>query len=93
MSGWRWDGGDLLLAVQVKPRSARLELGNGTDALQARLTAPPVEGAANAQLIELLAEIFGVPKSRVTLLAGEGARMKRLRVARPSRWPEFVSAP
>ncbi|HEX7102666.1 MAG TPA: DUF167 domain-containing protein, partial [Nitrolancea sp.] len=42
------------------------------------LAAPPVDGAANAALIELLARYFGVPKSRISILAGERAKQKRL---------------
>lgn len=46
----------------------------------ARIAAPPVEGAANAALIELVAKTFGVPKRAVTLIAGETARVKRLTI-------------
>jgi uncharacterized protein len=46
-----------------------------------RLTAPPVEGAANAAMIALAAKAFGVSRRAVTLLAGETARHKRLAVA------------
>lgn len=47
----------------------------------ARLKAPPVEGAANDALVALVAEAFGVSKRAVTLIAGDRARMKRLRIA------------
>jgi uncharacterized protein YggU (UPF0235/DUF167 family) len=43
-----------------------------------RLAAPPVDGAANAALIELLARYFGIPKSRISILSGERAKQKRL---------------
>ena len=45
--------------------------------MKIRLTAPPVEGQANSQLIEFLAKQFKVPKSQVQLLSGEQARQKR----------------
>lgn len=47
----------------------------------ARLAAPPVEGAANAALVPLVAKTFGVPKRDVTLIAGETSRLKRLSIA------------
>jgi uncharacterized protein (TIGR00251 family) len=71
----------VIIAVRVTPRAAHEALGRGTDAhFAARLKAPPVEGAANAALVALVARIFGVPKRDVTLLAGETARLKRLHI-------------
>ncbi|WP_084215320.1 DUF167 domain-containing protein [Sphingomonas sp. Ant20] len=49
--------------------------------MAARLAAAPVDGAANAALIALVAKSFGVPKRAVTIVAGETARLKRLHVA------------
>lgn len=46
-----------------------------------RLAAPPVEGAANAALTDLVAKTFGVAKRDVTLIGGETARLKRLAIA------------
>lgn len=82
MPAWALRPDGLVLAVRVTPRSSRDRLGPGTDAhFAARLSAPPVEGAANAALIVLVASAFGVPKRAVTLLAGETARLKRLHIA------------
>jgi uncharacterized protein YggU (UPF0235/DUF167 family) len=53
----------------------------GPDHFAARLNAPPVEGAANVALIELVAKSFGVPRRDVALIAGDKARVKRLSVA------------
>jgi uncharacterized protein YggU (UPF0235/DUF167 family) len=50
-------------------------------ALRARVAAPPVEGAANAALIRLLARTLGVAPGAVTLIAGDTGRVKLLRVA------------
>jgi len=70
------------IAVRVTPRSSRDAFGRGTDAhFAARLAAPPVEGAANAALIALVAKTFGVPKRQVALIAGETGRLKRLHIA------------
>ncbi len=66
----------------MTPRSSRDSLGAGTPGyLAARLAAPPVEGAANAALIALVAKTFGVSKRQVTLISGETGRLKRLFVA------------
>lgn len=45
-----------------------------------RLNAPPVEGAANAELVELLADLLGVPRRNVTIVSGERSRLKRVRI-------------
>lgn len=52
----------------------------GRPLLKARVAAPPVEGQANAAVIRLLAKSLGLPKSAVTLVSGEVARIKRLRI-------------
>jgi len=88
--GWfRWDGPDLILQVQVQPRASREAVaGVIGDHLKIRLTAPPVEGRANTDLIALLAKLFGVPKSQITLLRGETSRRKQLRIHAPKKLPE-----
>jgi hypothetical protein len=84
----RRDGADLILRVQVQPRASRNEFaGLHGDRIKIRLTAPPVEGAANAALIAFLAEAFGVAKRQVTLLAGDTGRAKTLRIAGPAHLP------
>jgi uncharacterized protein YggU (UPF0235/DUF167 family) len=52
----------------------------GSGHFAARLNSPPAEGAANTALIELIAKSFDVPKRDVALIAGDKARLKRLRV-------------
>ncbi len=46
------------------------------DALKIRLAAPPVDGAANKELIEFLADVFAVGRRQVTIVAGESSRSK-----------------
>ncbi|MCC7518251.1 MAG: DUF167 domain-containing protein [Verrucomicrobiae bacterium] len=68
--------------VRVVPRAAAnavLEMADGT--LKARLTAPPVEGAANEALIRLLAEHFGVRRSRLRIVAGLASRLKQVEIS------------
>lgn len=66
----------------MTPRASRDAFAAGTDEhFAARLAAAPVEGAANAALIPLVARAFGVPKRAVTLVSGDTARHKRLAIA------------
>ncbi|MEK6712091.1 MAG: DUF167 domain-containing protein [Nitrospinota bacterium] len=67
--------------VEVQPRASRTAVeGARGGALRVRLTAPPVEGAANRQCIELLSKVLGVPKSAVSILSGAAGKRKRLLV-------------
>jgi hypothetical protein len=70
------------LRVRVTPRARRSEItGRREDGvLLARVAAPPVEGKANAALCALIAEALSVPKSRVSVVRGAGAREKTVRV-------------
>jgi uncharacterized protein len=61
----------------VQPRASRNEVaGVHGEALKIRLTAPPVDGAANEKLVDFLADIFSVARRGVTILAGESSRSK-----------------
>ena len=72
----------VFIDVKVIPRSARSGLAGTRDGmLVIRLNAPPVEGAANAELIEVLAGALGVARRDVEIVAGERGRLKRVRVA------------
>jgi uncharacterized protein len=67
----------VLIAVRVVPRSARAGLaGIREDALLVRLNAAPVEGAANAELVEVLSDALGVPRRSVSITVGEHSRRK-----------------
>lgn len=91
---YRWDGDDLLLRLQVQPRaSGDAWVGPMGDAYKVRISAPPVEGKANALLIRFLAKAFGVGRSRVTLVQGGSARRKLFRIQVPAKFPIPVSAP
>ena len=82
MPCWRGVEAGLEIAVRVTARASRSEWTVGTaDHLAARLAAPPVEGAANAALIVLVADSFDVPKRAVTLVSGERSRLKRILIA------------
>ena len=87
-----WQGEDLILRVRVQPKASRDEIsGLQGDALKVRITAPPVDGKANAHLIKFLAKQFGVAKSSITLISGESGRDKRLRIHAPAKLPVELS--
>jgi hypothetical protein len=68
-------------AVRVQPRASRNEIaGTLGDALRVRLTAPPVDGAANEALIAFLAQTFDVSPRRVRILSGATSRTKIVEV-------------
>ena len=70
------------LNVHINPRSSRNQItGWQGDVLCIKLTAPPVEGAANKAAIEFLAESLGVKKSQVALVSGQTSRDKVFEVA------------
>jgi uncharacterized protein (TIGR00251 family) len=67
--------------VYVQPRASRNELAGLHDGcLKVRLTAPPVEGAANEALVRFIAEALGVPRRQVTVVAGSSGRRKILEI-------------
>jgi uncharacterized protein (TIGR00251 family) len=82
------DGPDVLVAVRVVSRASRNQLVMGrphpgepsVGSITIRLTAPPVEGAANAACRALLADRLGLPRSRVIIVRGEKSRQKLLRI-------------
>jgi len=68
--------------VLVQPRASRAKLGPVHDGrLKVSVTAPPVDGEANAAVIELFAKRLGVPRSAVEVVAGASSRRKTLRIA------------
>jgi uncharacterized protein len=73
--------GGTLLTLRVIPRARRTAVGGlRGDALLVRLAAPPVDGAANAALLEFLHITLQVPRRQLTLVSGERGRDKTVRV-------------
>ncbi len=70
------------LAVRITPRASRNEivevLSDGT--IKIHIAAPPVDGEANATLVEFLADVLNVPKSRIEIVAGQSGRDKLISV-------------
>ena len=73
--------GGVELRVLVQPRASRSRvLGEHGGALKVALAAPPVDGAANEALVELLADLLGVPRRQVSLVSGQSSRRKTVQV-------------
>jgi uncharacterized protein (TIGR00251 family) len=69
----------LIVKVAVIPRASRNQAaGLKEDALKIKLTAPPVEGAANKACLQFLAKALGLPKSSLAIASGESSRTKRI---------------
>jgi hypothetical protein len=70
-----------LLSVKLQPRASKNEIGGPmSDELKIKVTAPPVDAAANQALIELLAETLGCPRGRVELVRGQTSRHKTIKL-------------
>ena len=69
----------VVLNVKAQPRSSRSGLdGLVGDAVKVRIRSAPVDGKANRELVETLADAFGLPKSRVIFKGGETSKTKRI---------------
>ena len=74
--------GKLKFRVQVVPRASRSEIvGEHDGLLRVRIAAAPVEGAANQELIKVLAKTFRVSKSNVEIVSGKSSRVKQVTVS------------
>jgi uncharacterized protein (TIGR00251 family) len=77
----REDGGAVLLSVKLQPRASTNEICEPIgDELKIKVTAPPVDSAANEALVELLAERFHCARNRVEIVRGQKARHKIVRL-------------
>ena len=78
----RESGGGVTFAVRVHPRAKKNAItGEVGDALKVSLTAPPIDGKANAACIEFFTSLLKVPRSSVTIASGQTSRQKVIRVA------------
>lgn len=77
----RENAAGVVLTLHIQPGAKTTTLaGQHGEALKIRLAAPPVDGRANAALIDFLAETLAVPRARVSLISGHSARAKRIRI-------------
>ena len=83
MTVWlKSDGRDVILTLHIQPGARKTEVaGPHGDALKIRLAAPPVDGKANAALLEFIAQKVDAGRTAVELLSGQTSRAKRVRIA------------
>jgi uncharacterized protein len=87
-SHFQWQDGDLLLFCHLQPNASKNEFsGLHGDRLKLRIKAPPVDGKANALLIDWLSEEFSVAKNQVRIERGELGRQKNIRICAPQKLP------
>lgn len=74
--------GAISFNVRVVPRASKSEIvGEHDGNLRVRISAPPVDGAANDELVRVLAKFFGVAKSDVEIRSGLSSKAKRIRIS------------
>ncbi|HYX29068.1 MAG TPA: DUF167 domain-containing protein [Pyrinomonadaceae bacterium] len=85
MTWYREDSSGISFNVHVVPRASRSEIvGLHNGALRIRVAAPPVDGAANRELIKFLAKKLGLPRTSVTLVSGSNSKNKIIRLSNPN---------
>lgn len=86
---YHWEGDDLYLVCHLQPKAKKDEFcGLYGASLKIRITAPPVDGKANAHLMKFIAKHFGVAKSKVEIIRGEMSREKQLCIHGPDKFPK-----
>ena len=76
------DSASVSLSVHVQPKASRTRIaGLHGEALKLCITSPPVDGKANAAVIQFFAKLFKIPKAAVTIASGEASRDKRIILA------------
>ena len=83
----------LTLRLYIQPKASRdAVIGLHGDEVKIAITAPPVDGQANAHLVKFLAKQFRVPKSQVTIEKGETGRHKQIVITEPQQIPPAIAA-
>lgn len=94
MSQAAWfDGDDLVLRLYIQPKASRDKIvGEHGEELKVAITAPPVDGKANAHLSKFLAKQFKVAKGLINIEKGQLGRHKQVRISSPSQIPAEIKA-
>ncbi|HHI5410893.1 DUF167 family protein YggU [Vibrio metoecus] len=88
---WR-EGDDLLLRLYIQPKASRDSIvGLHGEELKVAITAPPIDGKANAHLSKFLAKQCKVAKGSVVIEKGELGRHKQVRILQPSQIPAEIA--
>ncbi len=70
----------LIIDVKATPHSSKVSVIWEGDFLRVKLTAPPVEGKANNQLIEIISDTFAIPKKSISIEGGLSSKNKRVKI-------------
>lgn len=94
MSAAVWkEGEDIVLRLYIQPKASRDKIvGLHGEEVKIAITAPPVDGKANAHLAKYLAKQFKVAKGLVNIEKGELGRHKQVRILTPSQIPAEIEA-
>lgn len=93
MSAVSLNSDGLILRLYIQPKASRDSIiGLHGDELKVAITAPPIDGKANAHLVKYLAKQFKVAKSQVLLEKGELGRHKQIKIIDPQHIPTEVAA-
>jgi uncharacterized protein len=93
MKAFSYRGADLLLQLYVQPKASRDQIvGLHGDAIKIAITAPPVEGKANAHIQKLLATLFAVSRSQIELVKGDLSRHKQVLIKAPFQLPPELAS-
>ncbi|MBO2674283.1 YggU family protein [Shewanella algae] len=88
-----WEQQDLLLNLYIQPKASRDQLvGLHGEEFKVAITAPPVDGKANAHLTKYLSKAFKVPKGQIVIVKGELGRHKQVRIEAPKILPAEIEA-
>ncbi len=83
----------LVIRLYIQPKASRDQIvGLHGDELKVAITAPPVDGQANAHLVKYLAKEFRVAKGAVSIEKGEMGRHKQIRIVNPQHIPTEIAA-
>ncbi|PQJ90103.1 DUF167 family protein YggU [Aliivibrio sifiae] len=87
----KYDNDDLILRLYLQPKASRDQIvGIHGEELKIAITAPPVDGKANAHLIKYFSKLFKVAKGKITVEKGELNRHKQVRIHSPEIIPEAI---
>ena len=81
----------VIFTVRVVPRSSTTEIvGEYDGAIKIKLKSPPVDGAANEELIRFISKLLAIPRSNIEIISGQASRTKRIQVVGAT--PEQIDA-
>jgi len=81
----------VIFTVRVVPRSSTTEIvGEYDGAIKIKLKSPPVDGAANEELIRFISKLLAIPRSNIEIISGQASRTKRIQVMGAT--PEQIDA-